>query len=66
MRRERLLELAEQAGFTRIETCCPGVPNKVCSNDIWKGDISSFVYAIEQEIKADLTSSTGNSTGEPE
>jgi hypothetical protein len=47
MQRERILELAKEAGLVRTQACCEGVKNKLCSNDVWKGDLGAFVAMIE-------------------
>lgn len=54
MMRERLFELIKEAGLERVQTCCPGVEYKLCSNDVWKGDLSSLVGLVEAESRAQL------------
>lgn len=51
MQREKLFALAKEAEFVCVDSCC-SVPNKACSNDVWKGDIVAFVAAIERALLA--------------
>ena len=48
MEREEIFAAAEQSKFKRIEACCEGVPLKTCSNDVWKGEIVTFVSELER------------------
>ena len=52
MQNELIFELAKEAGFKRITECCPGVENKLCTNDVWKGNLGELVAAIEGEVVA--------------
>jgi hypothetical protein len=51
MQNELIFELAKEAGFKRITECCPGVPNKLCSNDVWKGDLSSLIHHVVEDTR---------------
>lgn len=52
MKIERIVEIAEQSGFERTWRCCLGVPNKFCSGDSWRGNLSILATAIEREVLA--------------
>lgn len=52
MKIERIVEIAEQSGFERTWQCCVGVPNKFCSGDSWRGNLSILAAAIEREVLA--------------
>lgn len=52
MMNERIFELAKEAGFERVTECCPGVENKLCSNDVWKGNLGAFIAVVMKDIEA--------------
>lgn len=52
MKMERVFELAKEASFERVKACCEGVPNKLCSTDLWKGNLGAFVAAVMKDIEA--------------
>jgi hypothetical protein len=48
MKQEEIFAAAEAAELSRVVTCCPGVENKLCSNDQWKGNLGPFAAEIER------------------
>jgi len=50
-----MFEILKLAEFERIEQCCPEVPNKFCSTDVWKGHMDALFHHIEKEYQPELT-----------
>lgn len=48
MKQEDIFAAAQAAELLRVVTCCPGVDNKLCSGDQWKGNLGPFVAEIER------------------
>lgn len=48
MMQETIFAAAEAAELTRVVQCCPGVENKLCAGDQWKGNLGPFVAEIER------------------
>lgn len=46
MKLSQIFRIAEISGLKRVVQCCDGVPDKVCMNDVWKGNIGVFVDNI--------------------
>jgi hypothetical protein len=46
LNREMLFKAAADADFVRTEACCPSVGLKMCSGDVWKGNLAVFAGRV--------------------
>jgi hypothetical protein len=54
MTQDEIIEMARQAELVKTIDCC-GVPNKFCSQDQWKGNLSVFAKLVAAKERERIT-----------